>query len=129
MNTRTISIIFGVIFILVGIIGFFPNPLVHHGGVFAVNLMHNLVHLITGAAFLVGGLVYGNKSDAWVKVIGVLYLVVAIVGFIPFFYFSENMLLGLIHINEADKYLHLGLAVVILAAGWLLPPSREPVAA
>lgn len=129
MNTRTISIIFGVTFVLIGIIGFFPNPLVHHSGVFAVNLMHNLVHLLTGAAFLVGGLVYADKSDVWVKVIGVLYMAVAIIGFIPFLYFKENMLLGLIHINEADKYLHIGLAFVILGAGWLLPPSRQAAVA
>jgi hypothetical protein len=129
MNTRTISIIFGVIFVLVGIIGFVPNPLVHHGGVFAVNLAHNLVHIITGAAFLAAGFMFADKSDVWVKVIGVLYAVVAIAGFLPFMYFSQDMLLGLIHINPADRWLHAGLAVAILAAGFLLPPSRQPVAA
>lgn len=131
MNTRTLSIIFGVVFILVGILGFVPNPLVSPHGVFAVNVAHNLVHFLTGGAFLVGGLVFAAKSDLWVKGIGVVYLLVAIVGFLPFVYGGENgmMLLGLIHINEADKWLHLGLAVVILAAAFLVPPAREPAMA
>jgi hypothetical protein len=34
------------------------------------------------------------------------------------------MLLGLVHINEADRWLHLGLAVVILAARFSLPHRR-----
>jgi hypothetical protein len=31
------------------------------------------------------------------------------------------MLLGLVHINPADNWLHVALAVVILGAGFLLP--------
>jgi hypothetical protein len=34
------------------------------------------------------------------------------------------MLLGLVHINQADRWLHLGLAVVILATGLTLPNRR-----
>jgi hypothetical protein len=38
------------------------------------------------------------------------------------------MLLGFIAMNDADKWLHVVLAVVILAAGFLLPEDDEAVA-
>ena len=44
--------IFGAIFIIVGILGFIPNPLVSYRGVFEVNTLHNIVHLITGGILL-----------------------------------------------------------------------------
>jgi len=34
---------------------------------------------------------------------------------------AGDMLLGIIHVNNADKWLHVVLAVVILAAGFMLP--------
>ena len=52
ITSKNISIAFGVTFVLAGLLGFIPNPLVAPDGIFAVNTMHNLVHLLTGAAFL-----------------------------------------------------------------------------
>jgi hypothetical protein len=46
---------------------------------------------------------------------------VAVLGF-----FSHgNMLLGLIRVNHADHWLHVLLAVVVLAAGFLLPGEKR----
>jgi hypothetical protein len=39
------------------------------------------------------------------------------------------MLLGLVAVNHADHWLHVLLAVVILAAGFLLPDDRATVRA
>ncbi len=41
MNTQTASLAFGITFLLAGILGFVPNPLVASHGVFAVNVAHN----------------------------------------------------------------------------------------
>ncbi len=117
MNTKTASLAFGIIFILVGIIGFIPNPLVAPDGVFAVNLAHNLVHILTGVVFIVGAMQFADKADMVFKSVGAAYVLVTIVGFFT----SGNMLLGLVHINQADRWLHLGLALVILAVGFILP--------
>ncbi len=121
MNTRTVSWLFGVIFIAVGIIGFTPNGLVSYDGLFAVNAVHNLVHLFTGIGILVAIIKYQGCEGRILKIVGAAYVVVTIVGFLT----SGNTLLGIIHINEADRWLHLGLAIVILGARFLPNKSQS----
>ena len=74
--------------------------------------MHNFVHLLTGAAFLFGGVVLHGKEDVTLKAVIAAYFGVAILGFLT----SGNTLLGLVHINQADRWLHLGLAIGMLTA-------------
>lgn len=121
MNTKVLALGFGITFILVGLIGFFPNPLVAANGLFAVNAAHNLVHLVTGAVFLLAALKFATSSAAWIKAVGFAYAAVAVLGFIPALFSGEH-LLGIVHINQADKWLHVGLAIVILLSAYLVPP-------
>lgn len=111
LNSKNITIVFGVTFVFVGLLGFIPNPLVSANGLFEVNAMHDLVHLLTGAALLFGGLVVRGREDITLKTVTAAYFGVAIFGFLT----SGNTLLGIVHINEADRWLHLGLAVGMLA--------------
>ena len=124
MSSKNITIAFGSTFILVGLLGFIPNPLVSADGIFEVNPMHNLVHLLTGAAFLFGGLVLEGKEALTLKVVTVAYFGVAILGFLT----SGNTLLGLVHINEADRWLHLGLAITMLAAAFVATRPKTQLA-
>lgn len=114
MNARTVSLLFGFIFVTVGLVGFIPNPLVAADGLFAVNAIHNLVHILTGAVFLVGAVKFPGKESRILIAVGVAYVAVTALGFLS----SGNMLLGLVHINEADRWLHLGLAIAILGSGF-----------
>jgi hypothetical protein len=123
MNIRNVCLALGWAFVAVGILGFIPNPLVSSEGFFVVNGLHNLVHLATGAAFIFGAALCRDKEALIVTSIGVVYLGVAGLGFVT----SGNMLLGMIHINEADRWLHLGLAFAILLPGILLRTSQESV--
>lgn len=116
INAKNATIAFAVAFIGAGVLGFVPNPLVSPDGVFAVNAVHNLVHIITGAAFLIGAIWFGAPR-ATLLVIGLGYVAVSVLGFLT----TGDTLLGLIHINEADRWLHLGLAAVILGAGLAVP--------
>ena len=61
LSSKNITIVFGSTFILVGLLGFIPNPLVSANGIFEVNAMHNLVHLLTGAAFSVRWVSFGGE--------------------------------------------------------------------
>ena len=121
MNIRNVCLALGWTFVAVGILGFIPNPLVYSDGFFVVNGLHNFVHLATGAAFIFGAVLFEGKEASVVTSIGVAYLAVAGLGFVT----SGNMLLGLIHINEADRWLHLGLAFAILLPGILLRPTQR----
>jgi Domain of unknown function (DUF4383) len=123
-NSKSLTVIFGSTFILVGLLGFIPNPLVSANGLFEVNTMHNLVHLLTGAAFLFGGMVLHGKEDITLKVVIASYFGVAVLGF----WTSGNTLLGLVHINEADRWLHLGLAIGMLAAALAVPKANTQLA-
>lgn len=123
-TSKNLTIIFGTTFVLVGLLGFIPNPLVSANGIFEVNAMHNLVHLLTGAAFLFGGVVLAGKEELTLKAVTTAYFGVAILGFLT----SGNTLLGVVHINEADRWLHLGLAVGMLAAALVVPKPRTQLA-
>jgi hypothetical protein len=117
MNTRTAGLILGIVFIVVGILGFIPNPLVSETGLFRVNALHNIVHLVSGAVILAG--VYSFGAGLGLKIIGVVYALVAILGLIM----GGDMLFG-VAMNMADHWLHVVLAVVILIAGFALPDDR-----
>jgi hypothetical protein len=117
MNTRTAGLVIGIVFILVGILGFIPNPLVSPTGLFAVNTLHNIVHLVSGAVILAG--VYSFGAALGLRIIGVVYAIVAILGFVM----GGDMMFG-IAMNMADHWLHVGLAVVILLAGFALPDGH-----
>jgi hypothetical protein len=115
LNAKTAAIVLGIVFLAVGILGFFPNPLISPTGLFAVNTAHNLVHLISGVVLLAGA--YSTLGAALaLKIVGVVYALVAILGLVM----GGDMLLGLIAMNHADHWLHVALAVVLLAAGFLL---------
>ncbi len=120
MTAKTAALVIGIVFLAVGVLGFIPNPLVSPTGLFAVNTMHNLVHIVSGLVLLAG--VYGFGASLALKVVGVVYALVAVLGF--FIVGEDQMMLGLIHVNEADKWLHVLLAVVILIAGFALPDDE-----
>ena len=121
-NARTAAIVLGIVFVAVGILGFFPNPLISPTGLFVVNTMHNIVHLASGAVLLAGAYTTLGAALA-LKIMGVVYALVAILGLVM----GGNMLLGMIAMNAADHWLHVALAVVLLAAGFLL--DEEPAMA
>lgn len=118
ISAKPLANVFGAMFIVVGILGFIPNPIVSPSGIFIVNAMHNMVHLLTGFAFLFGSNVGYPRNTTFG--IGVYYVLVAILGFFT----KGNMLLGIIHINAADRWLHVALALFILAAGLIM--ARDP---
>ena len=123
LTSKNICIAFGSVFVLVGFLGFIPIPIVSAEGLFETNVMHNLVHVLTGSAFLFGGLAMEGREGFALNVITAAYFGVALLGFMT----NGNMLLGLVHINEADRWLHLGLAIAMLV-GAVASSKQRPVA-
>jgi hypothetical protein len=113
MSPRTAAIGLGAILVLAGIIGFVPNPITSgEGAIFAVNAAHNLVHIVSGL-FLLAGAYAGLGGALVLRILGVVYVVVAILGFV-----SGDMILGLVSNNAGDSWLHVVLAIVLVAAGF-----------
>jgi hypothetical protein len=113
---KKLAMIFGAIFALVGILGWVPGITNSDGmllGIFHVDTIHNLIHLVTGLVGLWLGSSSESGSRSWFQIFGVVYALVAILGFI-----QEDKILGLFVSNMADTWLHLVLAAVLLAIGF-----------
>jgi hypothetical protein len=120
MNARTAAFALGVIFIIVGVLGYMPNPLVGPNGIFVTNSLHNLVHIISGIFLLIG--VYTALTPGLaLKILGVVYAIIAILGFVML-KGGDGVMFG-IAMNMMDHWLHVVLAIVILAAGFGLAPG------
>lgn len=122
---KKLTILFGVVFLLVGILGFIPtfSPVHSDGmryllGLFMVGGIHNAIHLLSGVAAL--GLGYYSEKTARLYFLGfgAVYALVTVVGFI-----QKDTVLGIFHVNMADNLLHLVLAIAILGVGIALKPA------
>jgi hypothetical protein len=130
---QSITMLFGAVFLLVGILGFIPGITTNYDelgfagtdsqaellGIFQVSILHNIVHLAFGIAglalaktlegartFLIGG--------------GVIYLVLWLYGLL----IDRGGDANFIPLNTADSWLHFALGVALIGAGFLL--AREP---
>jgi hypothetical protein len=115
--TKNLLYVLGVVFVLIGLLGFVNSPVL---GLFEVNILHNLIHLVSGVLLLM----YAGKSSAKTValVLGIVYGLVTVLGFL-----MGGNILGLISVNMADNLLHLVLAAVLLVVG-LTGRSAAPAA-
>jgi hypothetical protein len=120
---KALGLVFGVVFLLVGILGFIPALAPVHSdgmhyllGLFMVGGVHNVIHLLSGVAAIAGALTSEKYAQLYFRVFGSVYAIVTIDGFI-----QKTTVLGIFDVNTADNFLHLALAVVILAVGFFVP--------
>ncbi len=117
---RLVATIFGAVYILVGLLGFAVTGgvgfIATEGnlllGVFEVNPLHNIAHLLIGAALLIAGLKSVPAAKAVNVTVGAVYLLLGIVGF-----FLVDTALNILALNTADHFLHLASALVLLGVG------------
>src|SRR5579863_6683832 len=123
LSAKTAAMVLGIIFLIVGALGFIPNPIVGENGIFLTNHTHDWVHIGSGIVLLLG--VYSPFGAGMaLRVVGIIYAIVAVLGFVM----GDNVF-G-IAMNMADHWLHVGLALVILYAGFVLPGDiRAPATA
>jgi hypothetical protein len=125
MKTRYFALIVGIIFLLVGIMGFVPSlrSLPNNGlpitvtsgygyelGLFPINVLHNIVHLTVGA---LGIAAFWSFSFArlFARGLAIFYGLLAVMGLIP----ATSTTFGLIPIFGNDVWLH---AVTALISGY-----------
>ena len=123
----------GVVFLLVGILGFIPGITTNYDtmmfagheseakllGLFQVSVLHNIVHLLYGVAGLA---LSRTVSGARAFLIGggVIYLVLWLYGLVVGYDSGANF----VPLNNADNWLHLLLGLGMIALGVVL--TRRP---
>lgn len=110
--------VFGAVFVVVGILGFIPafTPNGHLLGIFEVNGVHNMIHLLSGVAALVLSRTHKN-ARLYFQVFGIVYGLVALLGVFS----GDNDLLGVVAHNVADIFLHIIIAATALYLGFGTP--------
>ena len=117
--TRTFALVVGIVFLVAGVLGFIPGITVDHEyllGIFAVDTVHNLLHLVIGALGIAA--YYWDRTRLYCQGLGLVCLLIGILGFIPALLFGEGMLLGLFHVNLADNVLYLVVGAVAAYLGF-----------
>jgi hypothetical protein len=119
---QSLAALVGVVFLLVGILGFVPGITTHYSdlsfaghdsgakllGIFQVSILHNIVHLLFGVV----GLVLAKTADGARTFLvggGAVYLVLWVIGLIG----AGDW----IPVNTADNWLHFALGAGMIALG------------
>lgn len=117
---RLVATIFGAVYLLVGALGFAVTGgigfIATEGGlllgIFEVNPLHNVAHLLIGAALLIAGLSSVIAAKTVNVIIGAAYLLLGVVGF-----FLAGTAFNVLALNTFDHFLHLASALVLLGVG------------
>ena len=119
---KTAALTFAAVFLLIGILGFVPafTPDNNLLGIFKVDAIHNIIHLLSGAVALYVGLTSEAHSKLYFQVFGVVYALVTIIGFAQF---GSDKLLGIFAINPADDFLHIVIAAAALGLAFGVRPK------
>jgi len=116
---RLVGGIFGIVYLLVGIAGFFVSSGAAFAGteggtliLFEVNPLHNIVHLAIGAVLLAAAASSVRASRAANASVGAVYLLVGLLGL-----FLVGSSANILALNGADNVLHFASAVLLLGVG------------
>jgi hypothetical protein len=129
MRTRYFALIFGIVYLVVGLAGFIPGLMIRtpdlpplavdslYGrllGLFPVNVLHTLVHLGLGAWGIAAWRSYAG-ARGYARGVAVIYGVLTLIGIIP----ATNTLFGLVPLFGHDIWLHAASALVAAYFGWV----------
>lgn len=117
---RLIGLIFGAVYIVVGLLGFTVTSGVGFFatkgglllGIFEVNAFHNVAHLLIGAALVIAAMTSVRAAKAVNTTVGAAYLLLGIVGL-----FLVGTPANVLALNVPDHVLHFASAAVLLATG------------
>lgn len=127
---RTVAGVFGAVYTLIAVLGFLTTDSDRTGfagktsddliGLFGVNTLHNVIHLLIGVGLLFAASKGWKTSRAANLLVGGTYLVVALYGF-----FALDTDADLIGLNHADNFLHLFSGAALTAVALAKTKDRD----
>ena len=121
--TQKIALVFGVVFIILGGLGFVPG--VAAGGLllgmFSLDVMHSVVYLISGVVAIVAGWHSDAYARLYFKVFGIVYAIFTVAGLL-----QGDTILGLMATNIGDNLLDLVAAAIALWLGFGAAEEHSP---
>ena len=150
MNTRNFAMIMGIAFLLIGILGFVPGINQMHSdatlgdeglrvgapghgsllGLFHVNLLHNLVHILFG----IMGLAMARRYDTarlYARIVAISYGLLVVLGLLSHVITGPTgaqlgTVFGLVPIHGNDVWLHGIIALAAAYFGYVRPATEMP---
>jgi Domain of unknown function (DUF4383) len=130
---QSVAALVGVVFLVVGILGFVPGVTTHYGdlsfaghdsgakllGTFQVSILHNLFHLLFGVV----GVVLARTADGASSFLtggGIVYLALWVLGAVGAARWSPA--------NTADNWLHFLLGIGLIGLGFVAGHGRARAA-
>jgi hypothetical protein len=113
-TVQRVAQLFGWIFLLVGIIGFFYARTMEMQmllGIFPVNILHNSVHVLFGLWGISAARSFGG-AKAYGQIGGVIYILLTVIGYI------DPTGFGLVPLGGNDIWLHAVLGLVLAYFGF-----------
>jgi hypothetical protein len=125
MRARTAALIAGFSLIALGLWGYTDNPVIGttDNVIFYTDSIHSMVYIICGVLFILIALLFPGISAGFLRLVGLLFLTVGIIGYFVLGSDETGKVLGFLNINGSDNYLHAALGLVILTAGLVVRPE------
>ena len=119
------GVLMGSLFLFGGLLGFVPGVIKNgmYFGIFMVNTPHNILHIASGAIFLIAAGLGSGAARLWFQIFGIVYAAMALTGF----WVGDGMICGVISNNRYDSWGHAALALVMLLIGFVT--SKQAAAA
>lgn len=125
---KAVGIVFGAVYLVVGVLGFFvTGDSAFAGqegglllGLFEVNPLHNIVHLLIGGVLLGAGLASATAAQAANGIVGAIFLLVGLFGLA-----YVDTAVDVLALNVFDHMLHLLSATLLLVVGIIGDGARR----
>ncbi|HCR52142.1 TPA: hypothetical protein DIV48_00655 [Candidatus Kaiserbacteria bacterium] len=109
---RLPTLIFGVILVLLGLLGFISNPLIGAHALFAADAAHNVVHILLGVLLLTVAFWAKESSALWLKGVGILLFLFGLAGVISVPE-TGGALFGAFMTNRFSDWFHLVAGAIV----------------
>ncbi len=111
MSGKTAAVALGAIFLIIGLLGFVPNPLLGHHALFEETTGLDWERVIMGSVLIGIGVWAPLRAILWLRILAALYALNVLITLV-----ATKSLSSFVKIDTAGNWLHFGLGLLLIAA-------------